>query len=64
MTREELKAKIPFGYGKKIAAELGVTPKTIYLFLNGKSNSYKVENAVLKAIGELKKEKENLLNGY
>lgn len=62
MDRQELKAKLPHGYGKIIAEELGVTPKAVYDFMNGRTNSYKIERAVLRTVSKLKREKEAYLN--
>ncbi|WP_149912724.1 hypothetical protein [Sphingobacterium cavernae] len=62
MDRQELKAKLPHGYGRIIAKELGVTPKAVYDFLNGRTNSYKIERAVLRAVSKLTREKEAYLN--
>jgi len=62
MNRKKLKAKIPYGHVSKIAKQAGVTTKTVYSFLNGKSDSYKVEMAVLETIVEIDKKKSDLLN--
>ncbi len=60
MLREDLKKSIPYGYGKKIAAEAKVTPRSVSLFLSGKTNSIKIELAALKIIAELNDEKQVL----
>ena len=61
MNRKELNSKIPYGYGKVIAAKAGVTPAAVYNFLRGKTNSYKIEKAALEIAAELSVEKSHLL---
>lgn len=46
---------------KMIAEKIGVSQKTISNYLTGKTNSEKVENAILQALGELKEDKKQLL---
>lgn len=60
MTREELKKSIPYGYAKKIAIEASVTPRSVSLFLKGKTNSIKIEMAALKVLAELGIQKKEL----
>lgn len=60
MERSELKAKIPYGYSKKIAEIAGVEKAAVSAFLNGKNNSVKIELACLKVIVELNNERRSL----
>lgn len=57
MNRSELKNRIPHGYCKVIASKAGVSTKSVTQFLSGKSNSHKVEMAVLQVLAELADEK-------
>lgn len=59
--RKELRKKLPYGYCKEIAKELGVTKGTISLYFRGKTNSARIENAVLKKVAELNEAKQKLL---
>lgn len=59
--RKELKKKLPYGYCKIIAKEVGVTPQVLSLYFAYKINSERVENAILKTLAELNKAKQNLL---
>lgn len=52
---------LPHGYKKKIAEELGVSASSIQSFLNGRSRSRQIENAILKTMVGLKEEREDLL---
>lgn len=60
MTRKELKAKVPHGSAKEIAAKAGVNRITVSNWLNGKSDNPLVEIAVLELVAELE-EKKNAL---
>lgn len=62
MQIEELKAKIPYGHIKIIAEKAGLTPKSISLFLNGKSKSRKAKMAVLEEVNRLETEEKNIIN--
>ncbi|HEK20678.1 LacI family DNA-binding transcriptional regulator [Mucilaginibacter sp.] len=53
MDRQALKLKITYGMVKEIAQKNGWSTKTVSNFINGRSNSLKVERAVLSAITEL-----------
>ena len=59
--RKELKKKLPYGWCKVIAKELGVTPQVLSLYFAYKINSERVENAILKTLAELNKAERNLL---
>lgn len=59
--RNYLKQEMPRGTGKLLAKKLGLTPKSISNYLTGKTNSQRVELGILKFIGDLKKEKNQLL---
>lgn len=59
--RKELRKKLPYGYCKVIAKELGVTKSTISLYFRGKTNSERVETAVLKKVAELNEAKQELM---
>lgn len=61
MNRDELKAKIPHGYSKRIAAKAGVNRITVSNWLNGKSDNVLVEIAVLEIVAELSEKKNSLL---
>jgi transcriptional regulator with XRE-family HTH domain len=61
MNRQELRKLIPQGYCKVIAAKAGVTQKSVSHFMNGKSNSHRIEIATLEVLADLKREKNNLL---
>jgi len=59
--RNYLKQEMPRGLGKILAQKLGVTPKSISNYLTGKTNSRRIEIGVLKLLGDLKKEQNQLL---
>ncbi|MHB8207788.1 helix-turn-helix domain-containing protein [Mucilaginibacter sp.] len=59
---QELKDKIPHGFGKIIAEKAGVNQCSVSKFLNGKTKSWKVENAVIEIIKELEAKRETILN--
>ena len=61
MQREEIKAKIPHGYGKKIAERAGVDVVSVSRFINGHSNSIKIEMAALEVISEMEQQKKSLI---
>ncbi|MBS1525093.1 MAG: LacI family DNA-binding transcriptional regulator [Bacteroidetes bacterium] len=61
MERSELKAKVPHGYGKKIANKAGVTKQAVSQFLNGKNDNVDIEIATLEVLAELSEKKNNLL---
>lgn len=61
MERSELKSRIPYGYCKRIAQKAGVSKHSVSKYLKGKTNSYKVEKAILEVIAELSQEKQQLL---
>jgi len=60
MNAQEIKNLIPHGYGKVIAERAKVTPRTVSLFLTGKSKSIKVEMAALEVLAELNTKKNTL----
>ncbi len=59
---KELKEKLPHGFGKVIAERAGVNEQAVSKFLNGKTNSWKVEKATLEVIAELNTTRGNVLN--
>ena len=59
--RNYLKQEMPRGLGKILTQKLGVTPKSISNYLTGKTNSRRIEIGVLKLLGDLKKEQNQLL---
>lgn len=59
--RNYLKQEMPRGTGKLLAKKLGVSQKSISNYLTGKTNSQRIELGVLKLVGDLKKEKNQLL---
>lgn len=61
--RKELKRKLPQGYCKVVANRAGVTQKSVSSYFGYRNNSEKIENTILKVLGELKREKEELLRG-
>jgi DNA-binding LacI/PurR family transcriptional regulator len=61
MDRQALKLKITYGMVKEIAQKNGWSTKTVSNFINGRSNSLKVERAVLSAITELNIERSTAL---
>jgi hypothetical protein len=61
MDRQALKLKITYGMVKDIAAKNSWSTKTVSNFINGRSNSLKVERAVLSAITELDNERSKAL---
>lgn len=61
INRKELKEKVPYGYGKKIAEKAGVSQKVVSDYLNGKINSEKVEIATLEILAEISMKKKLLL---
>lgn len=62
MNRQELKSQIPHGYVKVIAKKAGVSLNSVSLFLNGKSNSLKVELAALEVLSEVNAKREKALS--
>lgn len=60
MERSELKAKVPHGYGKKIAEKAGVTKQAVSQFLNGKNDNIDIEIATLEVLAELSDKKKAL----
>lgn len=62
MDRQALKAKIQYGMITYIAKENGWSVKTVWNYVNGKTNSIKVEKAVLRAVSELNKERASILS--
>lgn len=61
MNRQDLRKKVPRGYGKEIAKRAGVSQKFVSDYLNGKANSEKVEIATLEVLAELSNRKRELL---
>jgi transcriptional regulator with XRE-family HTH domain len=59
---QELKDKIPHGFGKIIAERAGVNECSVSKFLNGKTKSWKVEKAVIEVIAELETKRETIFN--
>jgi transcriptional regulator with XRE-family HTH domain len=59
--RNYLKKQMPHGSAKILAEKIGVTPKSISNYITGKSNSEKIELAVLQLVADLKKKKNQLL---
>ena len=51
------RSMLPRGYMKFIAHKVGVTPMSVSHFLKGRNESYKIENAILDTIADLKKER-------
>ncbi len=60
-TRELYRRSLPHGYQKKIADELGINKVAISQFLAGMSASKRIEDAILKTIGDLQRERNELL---
>jgi hypothetical protein len=61
MERQQLKAKVPYGYGKMIAQRAGVKEQAVSQFLNGKNDNVKIELATLEILAELSDKKNSLL---
>jgi predicted transcriptional regulator len=61
MNREELKAKVPHGYGAVIAKRAGATKQAVSQFLNGRNNNVSIELATLEVLAELSEKKNSLL---
>jgi transcriptional regulator with XRE-family HTH domain len=61
MERDELKLKVPHGYGKIIAEKAGVKEQSVSQFLNGKNNNVNIELATLEILAELSEKKNALL---
>lgn len=62
MDRKELKRLLPYGYGRKIAKRVGVSEKSVSLFINGKSNSPKIEIGALEVLAELNSKRRLLIS--
>ena len=62
MDKQALKEKITYGMIKEIAQKNGLSTKTVSNFINGRSNSLKVERAVLSVITQLNNDRSNALN--
>jgi Bacterial regulatory proteins, lacI family. len=61
MLKNEYKKLIPYGYKSVVAERAGVSRQSVTAFLNGKTCSKKIEDAVLDVLAELKTERENKL---
>ncbi|WP_295795157.1 hypothetical protein [Mucilaginibacter sp.] len=61
MEREQLKAKVPHGYGKVIAKKAGVKEQAVSQFLNGKNDNVNIELATLEVLAELSEKRNDLL---
>ncbi|MDB5029713.1 LacI family DNA-binding transcriptional regulator [Mucilaginibacter sp.] len=61
MERNELKAKVPHGYGRVIAKKAGVTKQAVSQFLNGRNNNVAIELATLEVLADLSEKKNSLL---
>ncbi|HTK20413.1 MAG TPA: hypothetical protein VL442_12885 [Mucilaginibacter sp.] len=61
MERNELKSKVPHGYGEIIAKKAGVTKQAVSQFLNGKNNNVLIELATLEVLAELEDKRQSLL---
>jgi DNA-binding LacI/PurR family transcriptional regulator len=59
---KEIKEKLPHGFGKIVAEKAGVNEVSVSRFLNGKTNSWKVERAALEVIAELQSTRTNISN--
>ncbi len=60
-TADFYRKSLPHGYQKKIADELGVHRVAVSQFLSGKIGSKRIEDAILKTIAELQRERNQLL---
>ncbi len=60
--RKELKRKLPYGYKKKIAKILGVTPVAVSMYFAYKLNSLRIEKAVIRVVEKLEKEENERLD--
>lgn len=58
---QELKEKIPHGFGKIVAEKAGVGEQSVSKFLNGKMRSWRIEKAVLEVIAELDQQRADIL---
>jgi hypothetical protein len=61
MERDELKLKVPHGYGKIIAEKAGVKEQSVSQFLIGNNNNVNIELATLEILAELSEKKNALL---
>ncbi|MDP9076266.1 MAG: hypothetical protein M3O71_02485 [Bacteroidota bacterium] len=61
MERQELKSKVPHGYGKLIAKKAGVKEQAVSQFLNGKNDNVNIELATLEILAELSEKKNSFL---
>ena len=59
---QNLKEKLPHGFGKVVAERAGVSEISVSKFLNGKTSSWNIEKAVLGVISDLNKERLNISN--
>jgi hypothetical protein len=62
INNQELKEKLPHGFGKVVAEKAGVNEVSVSRFLNGKTNSWKIEKAALEVIAELQSTRINISN--
>lgn len=62
LNREEIRLKVPHGYQHKIAEKAGTSQAAVSKYLKGKSNSEKIEMAVLEILAELSQRKKQLLD--
>ena len=61
MSREELKSKVPHGFGKIIAEKAGVKEQAVSQFLKGKNDNVKIELVTLEVLAELSEKRNSLL---
>ncbi len=58
MDREKYKSLLPYGYKAVVAERAGCSRQTVSAFFKGKTNSKKVEDAILDIVAELKEQRE------
>lgn len=59
--RKMYQSMIPHGAQSEIARKLNVTPASVNNFLYGRTNSYRIEKAILEMIARIRIEREELL---
>lgn len=58
--RESIRNLLPYGFQAKIAKDIGLSRMTVNLYLKGKNDNPKVEEAIIKELFNLKKKEKHL----
>lgn len=61
MSKNEYKRLIPYGYKSIVAERAGVSKQSVSAFIQGKTCSKRIEDAILDVLAELKAERDEKL---